>query len=73
LKPDADPGLLLVEINDGQGRRDVRVRISWSDYFRRWIPRTEADTIIKNNLDNLPNYAAARIQGSTTYFDQCSV
>lgn len=69
LKPLADARELKVDLPGIV--YDVYVKIFWSDAYRRWIAKTDADTTLINNLDHLPIYGPKAKEGTTTTFGVC--
>lgn len=71
LKDLAEAGLLYTQPMDGHS--SARVRIFYSAYYARWIATTRSDNLQCNNLLMLPIYYPQSKQGTTTYFDICSL
>ncbi len=65
LKPLADRKLLYVDL-PGYAY-DVLVEIYWSSKLGVWVARTNADSVLFNNLDQLPIYASS----TGSYYEVC--
>ncbi len=65
----------LLWVNIGPGINPVKVSVYWSDTYRRYIAKTEADTFLVNNLDKLP-IVKPRLYQTTpgwTHYEVCPI